>query len=246
MYETVSRILSLLISTMQDNKSFRIVSLISSSIILIAGGISWFLYRETINTDIAPLIMIILVLSFGVLLCSLLAFSKYEIQLDNFDMQLKKLFEEREELKKRVVKENEESEVEATVFNTIQLNLNQTTEYYTINKAQAKRSFNASVTAIIAGFITIIAGIWLFYFSESLTISIITVASSVLLEVIGGLYFHIYNKSQDQVNYFYDKLEKMQDTMLAIELTNGISDEGKKLEIQEKIIINLIDRSSNK
>ncbi|WP_445683389.1 hypothetical protein [Solibacillus sp. FSL W8-0474] len=65
-----------------------------------------------------------------------------------------------------------------------------------------------------------------------------------MLEFIGAMYFVVYNKSLKQLNFFYSKLEKVQDTMIAIELTNSINDEPKKVEFQEKIVINLIERSS--
>ncbi|MES5896657.1 hypothetical protein [Bacillus cereus group sp. RP43] len=58
------------------------------------------------------------------------------------------------------------------------------------------------------------------------------------------MYFHVYKKSLEQLNFFYEKLEKTQDTMVAIELTNSINDDVKKIELQEKIILNLIERSS--
>ncbi|MBU5213064.1 TRADD-N-associated membrane domain-containing protein [Heyndrickxia oleronia] len=188
--------------------------------------------------------IIIIIFSLLLLISAILGFSDEYVSVKNpFEIELRKLSKEREELKKKA--HSEEPKLENNVFNTIQLNLNQTTEYYTINKSQARKSFATSVTAIVAGLITVLMGIWLIYFKGNITTSIVSIASGVLLEVIGGMYFHIYNKSLEQLNYFYEKLEKMQDTMVAIELTNSINDERKKIEMQEKVIINLIERSSN-
>ncbi|WP_437261301.1 TRADD-N-associated membrane domain-containing protein [Bacillus thuringiensis] len=182
--------------------------------------------------------------SFAIFSASLLAFSKEPINFKNpLDIELEKLSEEREQLKAKV--QDKDIKVKNNVFNTIQLNLNQTTEYYTINKSQAKQSFRASIFAIIIGLTTLVVGIWFMFYKENITMATISAISSVLLEAIGGMYFYVYKKSLEQLNFFYDKLEKTQDTMVAIELTNNISDDAKKMELQEKVILNLIERSSS-
>lgn len=211
-------------------------ALITTGVILITNSQNLKDYQLVICIIVAFVSLIILV-------SSLLAFSNDYVSIKNpFEIELKNLSQERERLKGEVKSEKNKSN--NNVFNTIQLNLNQTTEYYTINKSQARKSFGISVAAIIAGFITTLVGIWLIYFGGNVPVSIITLSSSVILEIIGGLYFSMYKKSLTQLNFFYEKLENMQDTMLAIELTNNISDETKKNEIQEKIILNLIQRSS--
>jgi len=229
---------------LRKKKKLKLFLLIISPIILVSTATFIIFYNNNIKVYQLVISIFVIIVSFLVSVSSILGFSEEDnIRFkDPFDIELKKLSKEREELKKKV--SNDYSNLENNVFNTIQLNLNQTTEYYTINKSQARRSFGASVFAIVAGLVTILVGIWLMYFKENITSSIISFASSVLLEVIGGMYFHIYNKSLNQLNYFYGKLEKMQDTMIAIELTNGIKDENKKMELQEKLIINLIERSS--
>ncbi|PFK77402.1 hypothetical protein COJ21_09780 [Priestia megaterium] len=236
----------LLTESLSKNKKARNITLLIS-LLMLATGISLIVvYRETSFFDkpIGITIIILSAISLITLVCSLLAFSSLKIDMRNpFNIELESLSKEREELKKKVEKAEP---LTNNAFNTMQLNLNQTTEYYTINKSQARSSFSISVFAIVAGLITILVGIWLFYFktNPSLEVTIITTASGVLLEVIGGLYFHIYNKSINQLNFFYEKLERMQDTMLSIELCNDIKEEQKRLELQEKIIINLIQRSN--
>ena len=76
---------------------------------------------------------------------------------------------------------------------------------------------------------------------EMATISAI---GGVLVQFIGGAYLHIYNKSLSQLNYFYDKLVTMQDTMLAIRLVDQIRDKERQLAIREKLIYELISRGT--
>jgi hypothetical protein len=45
------------------------------------------------------------------------------------------------------------------IFSVIQLGLNQITEYYTINKSQARNSFRASMGAVVIVFLAISVGI---------------------------------------------------------------------------------------
>src|SRR5258708_1071819 len=136
------------------------------------------------------------------------------------------------------------------VIHTIEAQLIQLNDYYNMNKRQANYSFNASVSAIILGFITIASGIWLFYLQKSLTLTAITGISGILAQFIGASYFIMYRTSITQVNYFFNQLVVMQDTMLTIELvrdlpTDGKPNETKQIELKEKIIFALLERSSS-
>ncbi|RWM94050.1 MAG: hypothetical protein EOR86_17845 [Mesorhizobium sp.] len=106
----------------------------------------------------------------------------------------------------------------------INRDLAQLIEYYAINKSQAKSSFRMSVAAIITGFITIISGVWLSYSGNlpNQNPLYISVLAGVILEFIGGAYFYLYNRSLVQLNFFFSRLALMQDTMLAITLTENL------------------------
>ena len=198
---------------------------------------------EIVIRDLSAPIFSVLGLAFFI---SLLSFTKIDLSKRNIDADLEALRAERIEIQKRIADTKQETEKsKETIFDTIQLSLNQISEYYTINKSQARSSFNFSIFAIITGLVTLIGGIWLFYFKDTprLDLTIISSISSVIVEFIGGAYFYIYNKSQKQLNYFYDKLVKMQDTMLAVQLCESLPQE-KEIEQKEKMITILMERSS--
>lgn len=158
---------------------------------------------------------------------------------NTIDLQLEKLRKERVEITHKM-----ESDNKLDIFHTIQLSLNQLNEYYTINKAQARSSFRFSIFSIVIGLITILVGVWLNYFgNKNIELIFITGISGIILEFIGGAYFFMYKKSLEQVNFFFGQLIKIQDTMLSINLANNISDENKKVEMHEKIIVSLLERS---
>ncbi len=133
------------------------------------------------------------------------------------------------------------------VFEIIQLSLSQLTEYYTINKSQARKSFNFSVIAIAAGLVTIIGGVWLIY-SKTLGISVGTISavSGLLLQFFGGANFYIYNKSLNQMNYFYDRLMQMQDAMLSIKVGDQISESVLKDKVKQHIVSQLLLKPSTR
>lgn len=158
---------------------------------------------------------------------------------DLLEMQLEKIREERMEITQKI-----ENEKEQDIFHTIQLSLNQLNEYYTINKGQAKSSFRFSVIAILLGLLTILVGVWLNYSGqENVNLVYISGISGTILEFIGGAYFFMYKKSLEQINLFFGQLIKIEDTMLAIKLADGISIEERKIEMREKIILSLLERS---
>lgn len=155
------------------------------------------------------------------------------------EKQLENLRAERVQITKKI-----EEDKEPDIFHTIQLSLNQLNEYYTINKGQARSSFQFSLFAIVIGLLTILIGIWLYYLGNSnIQLGYITGISGILLEFIGGAYFFMYKKSLEQVNFFFGQLIKIQDTMLSINLAKNIEDKVKKTEMHEKIIVSLLERS---
>ncbi|TGB05186.1 TRADD-N-associated membrane domain-containing protein [Halobacillus salinus] len=240
--ELISGLVELLANSLRKRKELRIGVLLLSASTIIADAV--ILIIKDLDENLIAVSIVVGLISLLFLVSSILGFSEEAVSIKNpFEIELKHLSKEREELKKKF--NHVESGAEDNVFNTVQINLNQTTEYYTINKSQARSSFTASLTAIIAGLITILAGVWFIYMGDNITSSVISVSVGALLEVIGGMYFHLYNKSIKQLNYFYGKLEKMQDTMLAIELTEQITNDEKKIEMQEKAILALLERSKN-
>jgi hypothetical protein len=137
-----------------------------------------------------------------------------------------------------------ESKDNLDIFHTIQLSLNQLDEYYTINKNQATTSFIISLTVITLGFVMLIVGISLNYYGlKNIPLTYLTGVSSILLEFIGGAYFFMYKKSLEQVNFFFGQLIRVQDTMLAIKLVEEVKDDNKKVEMTDKIIVSLLERS---
>ncbi len=125
------------------------------------------------------------------------------------------------------------------VMEGIQSNLGQLIEYYVINKGQAKSSFRASTTSIAVGFLTIIGGIWLSYagkLSDNSAVYI-SVIAGVILQFIGAAYFYLYNRSLIQLNFFFNRLALMQDTLLAIRLTDSIPEGDAKHKVLEKLIL---------
>lgn len=156
-------------------------------------------------------------------------------------LELQSLHEERKRITERLAETPKPD-----IMDTIQLSLNQLNEYYSINKSQARNSFTFSVFAIVVGLATLIGGVWLFYFRESprLELTAITSIAGVLTQFIGGAYFYLYRKSQEQLNFFFEQLVKMQDTMLSVKLCEQVQPPERQVELREKIILTLLQRSS--
>lgn len=242
-------LLGLVLNKLRNNKKIRTILFLISlwSIILLFIGFSlsrYFVHEiEILLKEFGPPTIVVLI---GAVMVVLLSYTDFEASSNPLDIELHALQLERDEIRKRLNESrNEEIKKEENVFDTIQLSLNQITEYYTINKSQARNSFTLSVFAIISGLVTLTVGIWIFYLKEepNIDMTIITGISSVLMEFIGGAYFYLYNKSLKQLNFFYEKLVKMQDTMLAIQLTESLQEE-KEVEMKERLIIELMSRSN--
>lgn len=173
---------------------------------------------------------------------ALLSYSHVKIQGSRqISIELDDLRQERDELRRGLAEQPAPD-----VLNTIRLNLNQLNEYYVINKSQARNSFRFSVFAVVAGLVTLIAGIWYFYrrSQPNLELTIISSAAGTMVQFIGAAYFYLYRKSLEQLNFFFGQLVRMQDTMLSIRLCDEIDDPAKKVALRERIILELLARSA--
>jgi hypothetical protein len=236
--DSIFDVIKLLISALKEQKKARKALLIFVPIALITSLFFLFIFpfeQSAIEKDILSIISI----SCGVLLFLVLAsFTNIKTDSEILVANLNTIKEEREKIIEKIGNDS--------VVNTIQLSLNQLTEYYTINLSQARTSYRWSVTAIIVGLITLIVGAWLLFFqaNPNVSVAIITGISGVLIEFIGASNIYIYNKSLSQLNLYFKELINIQDTMLAIELCEKIdSSQDRKIDITEKIILNLINRN---
>jgi len=159
-------------------------------------------------------------------------------------IELESLESIREE--RQTIQERLHDKPKGDIIDTIQLNLNQLSEYYVINKSQARNSFRFSVFAVISGLVTLVAGVWIFYLRTppNIEMSIISGAAGVLIQFIGAAYFYLYRTSLEQLNFFFAQLVKMQDTMLSVKLCEQIAPEEKQAALRERIILTLLERSA--
>jgi hypothetical protein len=125
----------------------------------------------------------------------------------------------------------------------ISLSLNQMTEYYTISKSQARNSFWISVLAIVSGLLSLLFGIFLYYFRgqpQATAITAISTFGGVLAQFIGAAYLYIYRKSLSQLNLFFQQLAAMEEVMLAAEQCDKIKSDEHRDTIRGEMILFLI------
>lgn len=238
MIDNIFDLTKIFITLLREHTAYRRVLIIILPIIIL-GALGWLLFfpyqlKREVNTALKILIGI----SSFLLLIALASLTELKFDTDILTDRLSNIKEEREKLIDKIGNDS--------VVSTIQLSLNQLTEYYTINLSQAKNSYRWSIAAIVIGFLTLVAGAWLLFFQEkpNLTVGIITGISGILIEFIGASNIYIYNRSLSQLNMYFKQLINIQDTMLAIELCEKIDNANpKKVDITEKIIMNLIERN---
>jgi hypothetical protein len=105
------------------------------------------------------------------------------------------------------------------------LNMAKLDEYYALNKSQARNSFLASIVAVSIGFVVLVFSI---RYSQGSRI-VPGAISGVLLQFIG------------QLNFFYGKLVRLQDTMLAVQQCELLNPRTRD-RVREILIVALINR----
>jgi hypothetical protein len=243
-FDLFTEIIGLYFDYLRKNKKAQLtISIVSAILIITFIGLRVFsahIFNDDLLTQVNDFLFGGLIFSILFFLITIASYSKVKISTGKIGIDLEGLRKEREEIKKKF------SQKQDDVFNTIQLSLNQLTEYYTINLSQARSSYRWSIAAIIVGIITLLSGIWFFYLGENpnINLAIISGISGTIIEFIGASNIYIYNKSLKQLNIYFRELIAIQDTMLAIELCDKIEDTDKKTQIKEKIILSLMGRSS--
>ena len=108
-------------------------------------------------------------------------------------------------------------------------------QYYRLNVQHLRWSFGSSLTALFAGLCALLVGIGLVVAGDRGLASQLTVIGGVLTQFIGAGFFFLNSRYLKQLNVFYDKLIKHQDTLYAISLANSIAEPSKSSAIQAVI-----------
>jgi hypothetical protein len=114
--------------------------------------------------------------------------------------------------------------------------------YYEINLSHARWSFWASLGSVIVGLLTLLGGVFMLYSKSSIEPGVVSTIAGVLSEFIAASFFYLYNKNLQQLNYFYEKLIKFQDTYWAMGLVGHLP-ENQRADMYKTIISNLIMRN---
>ena len=116
-------------------------------------------------------------------------------------------------------------------------------EYYVINKRQANRVFNATLTAcVMGGIIFIIGSIVAFWGGQK--VSFYTTISGCVVELISGLFFWLYKRTIDQLNLYHERLGSTEKYLTAVQLVDKMSEQEKDSMYRYIIEMMLIDNSS--
>lgn len=114
--------------------------------------------------------------------------------------------------------------------------------YYETNQAHVKLSFWASLIALLIGLVVLVVGIALALGGSSVAVATTTASAGVITQFISAGFFYLYSKNLKQLNVFYDKLIRNQDTLFAFSLVGHIP-ESERAGVVQGIIGALLSRS---
>jgi len=195
--------------------------LVISFATLYATGI--IIYRTEHLAHYSPVLFVMAFSLIGIISGATLFISSYIRDKKNTNEKLSKLADERSQIESKI--EQGESR---NVQEIIKLNLNQLDEYYTINKSQSKRSYNLSIIMIIVGFLFLVVTVVMFLVdSEIYTISVIIGLAGLIAKFIGLTSLYLFKESSKHSNEFIKRLAYLQKIMLAVDLTEKISEDRK-------------------
>ena len=86
------------------------------------------------------------------------------------------------------------------------------------------------------------------YFAKdhgSIQVPVIASIAGLLGQFVGGYCFYLYNKSMQHVTNYFGRLSRIQDTMLAVRLSQSIEDSSLKNQMITRVVETLLSRSSD-
>ena len=119
-------------------------------------------------------------------------------------------------------KSKEDNTSEKDIIALMLKNNDETTEYFSISKRQAKISYYFSIIACAVGIVILAASIVAACFKHT-DVAIITVISGAITEVIAGTVLWVHNKSALQLNHYYKALHENEKFLSAITLAERVS-----------------------
>lgn len=108
-------------------------------------------------------------------------------------------------------------------------------QYYKLNVQHLRWSFGSSLIALFSGLCALLVGVGIVFSGENNLAGRLAIIGGILTQFIGAGFFFLYSRNLKQLNVFYDKLIKHQDTLYAISLANSIQEPSKSSAIQAVI-----------
>lgn len=114
------------------------------------------------------------------------------------------------------------------VLNMMMDNVSELREYYVISKQQARRSFSAALFICFLGIFIYLLGI-IAYIVLDKNISIISVISGTVVEVIAGLFFWLYREATKQLGVYHQRLGSTEKYLTVMQIIREMP-EDKRVE----------------
>lgn len=127
----------------------------------------------------------------------------------------------------------------------LEINIENLDSYYRMVKVHTAQSFRVSLMLSSIGILLITAGLVLGFqkTGDKATIAYISAGSGVLIEIVSGLLFYLYNKAVRQLKDYHDSLINAQNTFLSFRLIEPINEGTEKVGLITKMIDSLSKRS---
>lgn len=116
--------------------------------------------------------------------------------------------------------------------------------FYNLALKQSSDSFKWALIAAGVGLVFLFAAIIFFFVTQAQDLSVISLISGAVVEVISAINFYLYNKTTAQLAKSQDRLDLTQRFLLAISISDRLEGEQKQNTLSE-IIQALISNADN-
>lgn len=109
---------------------------------------------------------------------------------------------------------------------------------------QAQQSFILALVAAIVGFVFFIVAVGVLILGQPQNISVASIISGALVDVISGVNFYLYGQASKQFSIFHQCLDRTQQYLLANSICENLVDDMKQ-EVRAEIVRVIVNTAAN-
>jgi hypothetical protein len=119
----------------------------------------------------------------------------------------------------------------------VKINLDNLSEFYETAKSHASRSFLITLIGSLVGLFVLFSSFIIGFFNKDYqNIAYLSAGSGLILQMISGVLFYIYNKTIQQMKGYHESLVEVQNVLLSFKIIDEVGKQEDKIQLMKELL----------